>query len=223
MRFQRLTLSVLLACLAYPAPSPAATFVTWTIQDANFADGSLQGSFTIEYVTSTLQLLTAANVTTTGAPGGYFSGTAGFGLDSNDYYALAPIARGTDCSGGTAFTDPCPYVQLYTPNTENLTQRYLNIVFANLLPITGGSVQILIDPNPTQHGTTVDDCVQLFHCTFEQAYSQVPALLDYRGLVDPPVVPTVFGVVVPEPSSALLLGLGLVGIAWRGRKKSTRL
>ena len=200
--------------------SHADTIVTWTIENANFADGSLSGSFTLDYVSATLPLVTAVNITTTGTtPGSYFYSTNSYATNSHDYYALVPLQHNVDCSGALP-AEACPYVQLYGANTNSLqtgtlTATILNLVFATNLPEQGGIVSMLMSHDTPIAGAVPPNssCVASIQCTSEQAFVGAAQTIpptgtanEYRGLLDPPAGPYVVGTVesVPLPASWLL-------------------
>lgn len=220
-------ISLLLALLygfSFSMTSHAGTIVTWTIQQANFANGTLSGSFTLDYVSPTLPLVTAVNITTTATPVTYFAPSNSYSFNSSDYYALVPLAHNVDCSGALP-SEACPYVQLYGANTNSLqtgtlTATVLNLVFAKNLPITGGIVQMLMShdiPIAGAGSPPGSSCVASIQCTSEEAFvgqaqtippTGTPA--EYRGLLDPIDGPYVVGTVesVPLPASWLLFASG---------------
>lgn len=220
--FTRISLLLtLLYGLSFSMTSHAGPIVTWTIENANFANGTLSGSFTLDYISPTLPLVTAVNITTTATPVTYFAPSNSYTFNSNDYYALVPLQHNVDCSGALP-SEACPYVQLYGVNTNSLqtgtlTATLLNLVFATNLPMTGGTVQMLMSKDVPIAGAGSppgSSCVASIQCTSEEAFvgaaQTIPPFgtpTEYRGLLDPPEGPYVVGTVqaVPLPASWLLL------------------
>lgn len=200
--------------------SHADTIVTWTIEQANFANGTLSGSFTLDYVSPTLPLVTAVNITSTATPVTYFAPSNAYTFNSSDYYALVPLQHNVDCSGALP-AEACPYVQLYGANTNSLqtgtlTATLLNLVFATNLPMTGGIVKMLMSndiPIAGAGSPPNSSCVASIQCTSEEAFVGAAQTIppsgtptEYRGLLDPIEGPYAIGIVesVPLPTSWLL-------------------
>ncbi len=215
-----LPLLILLCIAPFSMTGNAGTLVAWTIMNANFADGSLTGSFTLDYESPTLPLVTAVNISSTGTTlGSYFYSTNAYSFNSSDYYALVPLAHNVDCSGALP-SEACPYVQLYGANvnslqTGTLTATILNLVFPTNLPMTGGIVPLLMShDNPIAGGVPpASSCVASIQCTSEQAFvgqaETIPPTgtpSEYRGLLDPIEGPYLVGTVesVPLPASWML-------------------
>jgi len=228
------TLVVLLVGLSLPLLSHADTIVTWTIENANFTDGSLTGSFTLDWTSPSLPLVTAVNITSTSTTNGsFFFSSNSYQFNSNDFYALVPLQNNVDCSGALPAV-ACPYVQVYGFNTNSLqtgtpTVTLLDVAFATNLPLTGGIVSMLVShDSPIAGGSPPStSCVANIQCTSEEAFAgpgqKIPpsgTVNEYRGLLDPPQGPFLVGTVVPLPPSCLFFVSGVLGLLTQVRRRT---